>query len=68
MLTRVHSCPLSTPLLPSAHAAASERYPFSAMGKTLQHVTPVERQLIQYMVKDGLPWTQITRITGRSSE
>ena len=39
-----------------------------AMGKCFEQVSDRERKLIKEMAKEGLLWTQIQRITGRSSE
>ena len=38
------------------------------MGKCFEQVSDRERMLIKEMAKEGLLWTQIQRITGRSSE
>ena len=38
------------------------------MVKGFKHVTDVERQLVLNMKQEGLSFTQIRRITGRSSE
>ena len=38
------------------------------MVKKFQQVNDAERRLVKDMVKEGLPWTQIQRITRRSSE
>ena len=38
------------------------------MGKCFEQVSDRERKLIKEMAKEGLLWTQIQRITGRSSE
>ena len=46
----------------------SRYFAILAMGKTLQQVNETEPRLVKMMVKDGVPWTQIQRITGRSSD
>ena len=38
------------------------------MGKSYQHVSDIERTLVKNMKKEGLPWSQIVSITGRSKE
>lgn len=41
---------------------------FLAMGKSFQQVDATERRLIKQMVKEGIPWTTIQRITKRSPD
>jgi len=41
---------------------------FPAMGKSFKQVNDTERHLVKGMVKEGIPWTTIQRITGRSPD
>ena len=38
------------------------------MGKVFQQVNETESRLVSKMAKEGIPWTQIQRITGRSPD
>ena len=38
------------------------------MVKGWRHVDDTERRLVQNMVKEGIPWVTIQRITGRSPD
>ena len=38
------------------------------MGRYFSHVCATERRLVKHMVAEGLPWSQIQRIIGRSPD
>ena len=38
------------------------------MAKGFRHVDDTERRLVRNMVKEGIPWVTIQRITGRSPD
>ena len=37
------------------------------MGKLYTHVDDTERRLVKNMLAAGIPWSQVQRVTGRSS-
>ena len=42
--------------------------PTSEMGKTYYHVDDTERRLVKQMAKEGVPWTTMQKVTGRSAD
>ena len=42
--------------------------PTSEMGKTYYHVDDTERRLVEQMAKEGVPWTTMQKVTGRSAD
>ena len=42
--------------------------PTSEMGKTYCNVDDIERRLVKQMAKEGVPWTTMQKVTGRSAD
>ena len=48
--------------------ACSLKPPCIQMGKSFTHVDDTERRLVKKMVAAGIPWSQVQKVTGRSSD